>query len=121
MVFWFAFHLSKIPLYADRHPIQTDVTATAAQGAGARGRPTNTGPLFSQGPVQVNQATGRLAVVNAGSNTVQLFDIDPKNPTNITAIGNPVPSGGDFPQSIAWNNAGNKMCVLNGGLKSNVQ
>lgn len=69
----------------------------------------------------MNQATGRLAVVNAGSNTVQLFDIDPKNPTNISAIGKPVPSGGDFPQSIAWNYAGDKMCVLNGGLESNVQ
>ncbi|KZV76390.1 hypothetical protein PENSPDRAFT_598723 [Peniophora sp. CONT] len=101
--------------------IATDVKAISANGVGAQGQPPNRGSLFSQGPVQVNQASGRLAVVNAGSNTVQLFDIDPKNPTNISAIGKPVPSGGDFPQSIAWNNAGDKMCVLNGGLKSNVQ
>ncbi|VDC08036.1 unnamed protein product [Peniophora sp. CBMAI 1063] len=99
----------------------TDLTATAAQGAGARGRPTNTGPLFSQGPVQVNQATGRLAAVNAGSNTIQMYNIDPKNPTKLTPIGSAVPSGGDFPESIAINNAGDQLCVLNGGLESNVQ
>ncbi|VDB84190.1 unnamed protein product [Peniophora sp. CBMAI 1063] len=101
--------------------IASDVKAISANGVGAQGQPAKPGALFSQGPVQVNQATNRLAFVNAGSNTVQLFDINPKMPTNITAIGKPVPSGGDFPQSIAWNNAGDKMCVLNGGLKSNVQ
>ncbi|KZV74110.1 hypothetical protein PENSPDRAFT_749607 [Peniophora sp. CONT] len=101
--------------------IATDVKAFPANGVGAQGQPPNPGPLFSQGPVQVNQVTARLAVVNAGSNTVQLFDIDPENPLNITAIGEPVPSGGEFPQSIAWNNAGTRMCVLNGGLKSTVQ
>ena len=101
--------------------LQTDVKAISAHGIGSQGQPPSRGALFSHGSVQVKQATSRLAVVNAGSNTVQLFDIDPKNPLNITTIGEPVPSGGDFPQSIAWNNAGTRMCVLNGGLKSTVQ
>ena len=77
--------------------------------------------LFSQGPVAVNQETGRLATVNAGSNTVQLFDIDDKQPTVLTAVGEPVPSGGDFPVSVAIDNAGKRLCVLNGGLEHNVQ
>ena len=71
--------------------------------------------------MQVNQETGRLAVVNAGSNTIQMYNIDPKNPTKLTPIGSAVPSGGDFPESIAINNAGDQLCVLNGGLESNVQ
>ncbi|VDB84337.1 unnamed protein product [Peniophora sp. CBMAI 1063] len=101
--------------------IATDVKAISANGVGAQGQLSERDALFSQGSVQVNQATSRLAVVNAGSNTIQLFDIDPTNPLNITAIGKPVPSGGDFPQSIAWNNAGTRMCVLNGGLNARVQ
>ncbi|KZV64155.1 hypothetical protein PENSPDRAFT_640070 [Peniophora sp. CONT] len=99
----------------------SDLSAFSAQGAGSEGRPTNLGALFSQSPVTVNQATGRLAVVNAGSNTVQLYNIDPTDPTQLTPIGEAVASGGDFPESLVFNNKGDKLCVLNGGLDSNVQ
>ena len=107
-------------LYSRWH-LQSDISAFSAQGAGAEGQPPNLGALFSQSPVTVNQETGRLAVVNAGSNTIQLYNIDPADPTQLTPIGEAVPSGGDFPQSLVFNNNGDKLCVLNGGLDSNVQ
>ena len=46
------------------HSLQSNLNSVSAQGFGAQGQPINLGPLFSQGPVEVNQATGRLAVVN---------------------------------------------------------
>ena len=100
---------------------QSNIVPAYAQGNGSQGLPIQAIALFSQGPVAVNQETGRLATVNAGSNTVQLFDIDPKQPTMLTAVGDPVPSGGDFPVSVAIDNAGQRLCVLNGGLEHNVQ
>ncbi|VDB96709.1 unnamed protein product [Peniophora sp. CBMAI 1063] len=99
----------------------SNVVPTYAQGNGSQGLPIQAIALFSQGPVAVNQETGRLAAVNAGTNTVQLFDIDPLQPTSLTAIGDPVSSGGDFPVSVAIDNAGQRLCVLNGGLEHNVQ
>ncbi|KZV68796.1 hypothetical protein PENSPDRAFT_666176 [Peniophora sp. CONT] len=99
----------------------SNLNSVSAQGSGAQGQPINLGPLFSQGPVEVNQATGRLAVVNAGSNTFQIFDIDAENPTTLTPVGDAVESKGDFPESLAWNTRGDKLCVLNGGVDSSVQ
>ena len=89
--------------------LQSNVIPAYAQGNGSQGLPIQAIALFSQGPVAVNQETGRLATVNAGSNTVQLFDIDPLNPTQLTAVGEPVPSGGDFPVSVAIDNAGGRL------------
>ena len=113
-------HKPPIAAYPQYRPTATH-WAFSAQGAGAEGQPPNLGALFSQSPVTVNQETGRLAVVNAGSNTIQLYNIDPADPTQLTPIGEAVPSGGDFPQSLVFNNNGDKLCVLNGGLDSNVQ
>ena len=56
-----------------------------------------------------------LQVVQAGSNTVALFSINPKEPTDINPIGDVVSSEGEFPISVAFNSNGNRFCVLNGG------
>ena len=59
--------------------------------------------------------------MQAGSNTFQIFDIDPENPTELTPVGEAIESKGDFPESLAWNTRGDKLCVLNGGVDSSVQ
>lgn len=137
MVSWYVpfVHRERNPTH---HP-QSNIVPAYAQGNGSQGLPIQAISLFSQGPVAVNQETGRLATVNAGSNTVQLFNIDPLQPTMLTAVGAPVASGGklsfpenrasiktppllgDFPASVAIDNAGKRLCVLNGGLEHNVQ
>lgn len=42
--------------------------------------------------------------VNPGSNTVSMFHIDTKNPTNLTLI-NSAPSLGEFPNTVAYSSA----------------
>ncbi|RPD64092.1 hypothetical protein L226DRAFT_552064 [Lentinus tigrinus ALCF2SS1-7] len=59
-----------------------------------------------------------LATVNPGSNTISLFSIDPNMPTNISPLGDPVSSEGEFPMSLIFNTAGD-LCVLNGVVISN--
>ena len=55
----------------------------------------------------------------AGSGTISLFSINPRNPTDITQIGKPIPTQGDFPNSVAFNSKGTQVCVLNAGGSSN--
>lgn len=57
----------------------------------------------------------------AGSNTVSLFSINPKLPTDITPIGDPVSSEGEFPMSLSFNSNGTRLCVLNGGAVASVK
>ncbi|KAJ7126021.1 hypothetical protein C8R44DRAFT_702369 [Mycena epipterygia] len=86
-------------------------------GIGAHGLPAPPGldGLFSQGSVRVSPARKFVANVNAGSNTVTVFAINPLNPASLSMIGKPVSSGGEFPTSLAINKAGNRVCVVNGG------
>ncbi|KAF8638314.1 hypothetical protein AX17_002334 [Amanita inopinata Kibby_2008] len=96
--------------------------AIYAGGNGMIGITTvNGGSLFSQGSIQVAPRVGLLATVNPGSNTVALFGIDPADPTRLDMVGKPVPSGGDFPISVAFNNAEDTLCVLNGGAVNGVR
>ena len=60
-------------------------------------------------------------MTQAGSNTVSLFTIDPRKPTNITPLGDPISSEGQFPQSVAFNSDGSRLCVLNGGAVNGVK
>lgn len=98
--------------------------AVKAGGLGLAGASTPAnGPdsLFSQGAVKVNQAGNMLATLNPGSNTISLFSIDPTNPSNITMVGMPVGSGGEFPNSLAINANGTQVCALNSGSTNGVQ
>ncbi|KAH9921684.1 uncharacterized protein BXZ73DRAFT_51631 [Epithele typhae] len=98
--------------------------AVAAGGRGLHGNSTNgmmgNDPLFSQGAIDVSIKKNVLGNVNPGSNTVSLFHIDPRKPTNITPIGYPVSSEGEFPISVAFNSDGSRLCVLNGGAVDGV-
>ncbi|KAF8638168.1 hypothetical protein AX17_002391 [Amanita inopinata Kibby_2008] len=88
-------------------------------GAGSHGTGPTPDALFSEGCIYVNRANNVVIVANAGSNTLTTFAISPTNPTSLTMIGSPVPSGGEFPASIVMN--GKKtVCALNGGAKNGV-
>ncbi|KAJ3865421.1 hypothetical protein EV359DRAFT_72429 [Lentinula novae-zelandiae] len=88
----------------------------------AAGTGATTGPdgLNSQGAISVSASSNMLVTVNAGSHTVTLFKIDENDPSNLTIVGEPISSGGHFPTSIAFNHAGDTVCVLNGGTINGV-
>ncbi|OCH94370.1 hypothetical protein OBBRIDRAFT_722902 [Obba rivulosa] len=96
--------------------------AVATHGLGSHGISSPIGPdaLFSQGAVKASVAGGILAVVNPGSNTISAFSINPNDPSAITMIGEPVSSEGEFPMSLAVNDAGTVFCALNGGAVAGV-
>ncbi|KAF7336630.1 hypothetical protein MVEN_02097500 [Mycena venus] len=95
--------------------------ATSSEGLGSHGAPGDgPDPLFTQGAVKASAAGNIVATVNPGSNTLSVFNIDPKNPTNLEMIGKPVGSGGEFPVSLAINKAGNSVCAVNGGAINGV-
>ncbi|KAI0359881.1 hypothetical protein OH77DRAFT_1393940 [Trametes cingulata] len=94
--------------------------AVAAGGRGAHGIADGPDALFSQGAIKASAKGKVLATVNAGSNTVSLFSIDSKTPTNINQIGDVVSSEGEFPMSLAFNTDGSRLCVLNGGAVNGV-
>ncbi|KAH7884729.1 hypothetical protein F5I97DRAFT_1891553 [Phlebopus sp. FC_14] len=96
-------------------------TATPTGGNGSHNSATGPDPFFSQGAVATVRHTSLLATVNAGSSTVSLFFVNPLEPTNLTMIGSPVPSGGDFPIALTFNHLGDNLCVLNGGADNGVQ
>lgn len=85
-------------------PVQPDGTLAAGSiistgGAGASlidaatGQPVQTDTLASQGAVRV--AGSSLFAVNAGSNSLSMFAIDPHDPARLAAVGQPVETGGD--------------------------
>ncbi|OJT14477.1 hypothetical protein TRAPUB_8977 [Trametes pubescens] len=107
--------------------INTDGTlaldrAVSTRGVGSHGLTDPLGPdaLFSQGAIKASAKGQVLATVNAGSNTVSLFSIDPNAPTNINRIGEAVSSEGEFPMSLAFTSDGSRLCVLNGGTVNGV-
>ncbi|KAK7053768.1 hypothetical protein R3P38DRAFT_3577149 [Favolaschia claudopus] len=81
--------------------------AVRTGGVGAHGLPAppGTDPLFSQGAVVVSPAKRFVANVN-----VRL----------LWPIGRPVSSGGEFPNSLVINKAGNRVCAVNGGKVNGV-
>ncbi|GLB40423.1 hypothetical protein LshimejAT787_0802940 [Lyophyllum shimeji] len=96
--------------------------AVDAGGLGAHGNtdPNGPDPLFSQGAIKASSSGNIVATVNAGSNTLAVFKVNPNDPTAITMIGKPVGSGGEFPVSLAINKAGDTVCSLNGGAVNGV-
>jgi len=92
--------------------------STHGRGASPAGTP-GPDPLFTQDSVKV--AGNNLLTVNAGSNTVVMFKINPSNPASLKMVGGPVSSGGEFPTSVAFSAAKNMACVVNGGAVNGVQ
>lgn len=94
-----------------RQAVSTGGIGSHGNDAGANGPDA----LFSQGSVKASASGKILATVNAGSNTISVFSINPSSPTDISMIGSPVGSGGEFPVSVAINSVGDTVCALNGG------
>ncbi|PHH76333.1 hypothetical protein CDD80_1602 [Ophiocordyceps camponoti-rufipedis] len=76
-------------------------------------------PLFSQDSVIIKN--NLLFTVNAGSNSVSHFYISETDPLHPMPLGEPVSSGGDFPNSVAYSDKHKIVCVTNTGAKSGVQ
>ncbi|KAF8638263.1 hypothetical protein AX17_002285 [Amanita inopinata Kibby_2008] len=93
------------------------VLATGGRGSRGIGGPIGDS-IFSQGSIQVHYGQNLLINTNPGSNTLTMWRVDPKNPLNIRRVGRPVPSGGDFPNSVVFNKAGDRLCVLNTGTNN---
>ncbi|VDB99965.1 unnamed protein product [Peniophora sp. CBMAI 1063] len=107
----------------DANGLPTGSSATHAGGVGVHGMGSfGLGPdgTFSQGIVQVHQDNDWLATVNTANHTVVLFGIDPYDPLRLTMIGKPVSTQGDSPNSVAFNDAGNRLCVLNTGTTNGI-
>ncbi|EMD31311.1 hypothetical protein CERSUDRAFT_119866 [Gelatoporia subvermispora B] len=96
--------------------------AVATHGLGSHGvsNPLGPDPLFAQGSVKASASGKLLAVVNPGSNTITAFSINPNDPSDITMIGEPVSSEGEFPMSLVASDSGDMVCVLNGGAVNGV-
>ncbi|KAI5926672.1 hypothetical protein F4810DRAFT_707210 [Camillea tinctor] len=90
---------------------------TLINGVGVLGlrvnRPTVMDSLFSQDSVVVDG--NLLFTISPGSNTVHMFAISPDEPRNLTPIGEPVSTGGTFPNSVAYSRELGLLCVLNSG------
>ncbi|KAI0322606.1 hypothetical protein OF83DRAFT_1080178 [Amylostereum chailletii] len=97
--------------------------AVATNGRGSHGLSETDGPdaVYSQGVIRASVAAGLVATVNPGSNSVSLFKVDPTTPSLLTEFGMPISSGGEFPVSVAFNDAGDMLCVLNAGAMDGVQ
>jgi len=62
-----------------------------------------------------------MFLVNAGSNSVSMFSINPSNPLDIKLVGRPVSSVGEFPLSLCTSKKTGNVCVLSGGKLNGVQ
>ncbi|KAF3314493.1 hypothetical protein TWF173_004576 [Orbilia oligospora] len=75
-------------------------------------------PLFSQDSVVVKD--NMLFAVNAGSNTLTMFNINPRHPTCLTMVGEPASTMGDFPVAVTYSRKLKIACVLNSGASDGV-
>ncbi|KAL0634772.1 hypothetical protein Q9L58_006289 [Maublancomyces gigas] len=97
------------------------LTPTGGMGLGgmkADGTAAIPDSLFAQGTVRV--VDDLLFTVDPGSNTVSMFQISQKNPSQLTMIGKPQSTGGEFPISVTYSSTLNIACVVNGGAVDGV-
>ncbi|KAI1500200.1 hypothetical protein F5X99DRAFT_254780 [Biscogniauxia marginata] len=99
-------------------PIRTSTGGKGLIGLNSQGQAA-VDTLFSQDAVVVSGT--HLLAVNPGSNTVSLFTIPERDPYRPKLVGRPVYSGGDFPNTVAYNRQHNIACVANSGTRSAVQ
>lgn len=97
------------------------LTPTGGMGLGgmrADGTAAIPDSLFSQGTVRV--VGDLLFTVDPGSNTVSMFQISQENPSQLTMVGKPQSTGGEFPISVTYSSTLNIACVVNGGAVDGV-
>ncbi|KAM3543747.1 hypothetical protein ARSEF1564_003300 [Beauveria bassiana] len=112
-----------LPILQDGSLDKSRAVRTSTGGLGSIGRNMNgTVPvdsLFSQGSVVVSGKY--LFTVNAGSNTLARFEIPDADPASLKLLGEPVHTGGEFPNSVAVSDKNKIACVANTGRKAGVQ
>lgn len=96
----------------DGHLTPAGTYATGGTGAAAVGAVSDT--LASQGSLLYDRSHNLLFAVNAGSNSISVFSVEEDH----LLLEQVVPSGGDFPASIAAH--GDLLYVLNAGGRGNV-
>ncbi|KZV70760.1 hypothetical protein PENSPDRAFT_734510 [Peniophora sp. CONT] len=101
----------------------TFARAVSTEGQGEHnndGGRTGADATFSNNLLVVHDSKRLLATANTKSNTVVLFEIDEDDATKLTMLGAPVDSAGDYPSSLAFNEDGDKLCVMNAGARATV-
>ncbi|KAF2107066.1 hypothetical protein BDV96DRAFT_637826 [Lophiotrema nucula] len=84
----------------------------------AKGQPAVPDALVGQSSLTV--AGQNVFAVNAGSNTVSMFAIDPKDPTALTLVGQPAAVPGTFPNTVAASAKNSLVCVGTTGSKAGI-
>ncbi|TAQ83142.1 hypothetical protein B7494_g8532 [Chlorociboria aeruginascens] len=100
------------------NPIRTSTRGVGERAIAADGGPSGPDSLFTQDSVVVGD--NYLLSVNAGSDTLSLFNIDPLSPISPTLAGSPANTLGNFPASVAYSSELKIACVLNGGSEGGV-
>ncbi|KAF8621894.1 hypothetical protein AX15_007446 [Amanita polypyramis BW_CC] len=76
----------------------------------------STGGMGQQGlTVPSGDSTFGQGGLQTASSTLTLWSVEPNNPLNITKIGSPASSGGDYPNSVIFNKAGDRLCASDAG------
>lgn len=98
------------------------MVATGGAGSasidGSTNEPAAVDPLVSQSALTI--AGKSLFAVNAGSNTLSMFSIDPADPTKLTMVGKPIEVPGEFPNTVAASSKNNVVCVGTTGAVAGV-
>jgi hypothetical protein len=94
-----------IPVQEDGTLKDGSIIATGGKGGvlidAMTGQPAPSDTLASQGSVRVIGSS--LFAVNAGSNSLSMFAIDPQDPAKLAAVGQAVETGGDVCLSCPFN------------------
>ncbi|KAI6859201.1 hypothetical protein KC338_g7384 [Hortaea werneckii] len=99
-------------------PVRASTGGYGAISVNPDGSPRPVDTLSSQGSVTVKG--NMMFTINAGSNTVVMFNIDPQDPTNLKMVGSPADTMGEVPVSVDYSDELHTACVLNGGSKPGV-
>ncbi|KIW45490.1 uncharacterized protein PV06_03877 [Exophiala oligosperma] len=111
-----------LPVGADGKLSSGSVTGTGGSGSnfidGSTGMMAGPDALDSQSSLTI--AGNNIFAVNAGSNTVSMMSFDPRNPTSLTMVGQPVALPGQFPNTVAASSKNNLVCVGTTGMVNGV-
>ncbi|KAJ4302716.1 hypothetical protein N0V90_001606 [Kalmusia sp. IMI 367209] len=102
-----------LPIKNDGSLVKGNSIKTGGAGSnsidGATGQPAKPDALVGQSALTV--VGNNIFAVNAGSNTLTMLSISPKDPTCLTVVGQPVAIPGEFPTTVAASGKNNLVCV----------
>ncbi|OAL26487.1 hypothetical protein AYO20_10056 [Fonsecaea nubica] len=104
--------VAAVPVAANGMLSQGSLTPTGGEGSNsitAENEPAAPDALISQSSLTI--AGNNIFAVNAGSNTLSMLSIDPRDPTKLTVVGAPVSLPGQFPNTVAASARNRLVCV----------